>query len=79
MSKRLTHGAVDEDQGQGGEKIACKNTESPALHEDPCTARGGNKGNLLLEGLLPNTANIARLCWRELELFYGLKRWAEVL
>lgn len=41
----------------------------PALHEDlhPCTAGRGDKGSLLLESLVPNTANLPCLYWKELE------------
>lgn len=60
-------------------KLLVNTQKAQPYMRTPCTAGGGNKGSLLLVGLLPNTANIARPCWQELELFYGLKRQAEGL
>jgi hypothetical protein len=60
-----------------GRKLLINTQKAQPYMRTPCTARGGDKGSLLLEGLLPNTANSPHLFWKELELFYGLNRQAE--
>lgn len=50
----MTHWAVDEDQGQGREKIAYKYTESPAVYEDPLHSWRRRQGKIALGRLAPN-------------------------